>query len=333
MNIPPQEYILVREERELAFLEACFRRAGLEEEHARLVSRLLTNSELRGVRSHGIGWAPGYCQQLLDGGLNARPDVRVVRENQTTVVLDGDGSLGYLPSLRAAEMAIARARRVGIGMGLVRHIGHYGAAGHYTRACCEAGCIGFSVQGFRGDGDTRGRRPKPSIAFTGGPPMSFAVPAGREPAIVLDMVAHAMVGYSGDEYADLPGRVPAAFFKSIGLVAVSTLLGGGLTGFTAPESDEVVKCWPGARMGAMVLAIDPAAVLPEELFRAEVDRYVRAIRDNYAPMPGYDESLLPGAIEEQVLALHRRDGIRFGAPEQQAARQLSELLGVPLPWD
>jgi hypothetical protein len=50
-------------------------------------------------------------------------------------------------------------------------------------------------------------------------------------------------------------------------------------------------------------------------------------------MPGYDQSLLPGAIEEEVLEFHRRNGIRFGEGEQQAARRMSEYLGVPLPWD
>jgi L-2-hydroxycarboxylate dehydrogenase (NAD+) len=332
MNTPPEEYILVSEADELAFLQECFQRAGLEPEHAQLMSRLLTNSELRGVRSHGIGWSPGYCQQLKEGRLNPHPDVKVVHSNPTTVVLDGDGSLGYMPTMRATELAIERAREVGIGMGLVRHIGHYGAAGHYTRVCRDAGCIGFSVQGFRGDGGSGNRKPKPSVAYTGAPPMSFAIPSGSEPAIVLDMVAHTMSEYNSDKNADLLERVPAAFFKSMGLVGVATLLGGALTGFTLPAGDQMEERWPGARMGGMVLAIDLKSLLPEDVFLAEVDRYIKAIRDNYAPMPGYDQSLLPGAIEEQIMARHLREGIRFGENEQQAAQRLHELLGVPLPW-
>lgn len=333
MNTPPEEYVLVREERELVFLQECFMRAGLEEEHAGLISRLLTNSELRGVRSHGIGWAPGYCQLLKEGRLNTRPQVEVVHENVTTAVVDGDGSLGYMPTTRATELAITKAREAGIGMGLVRHIGHYGAAGHYTRVCAAAGCVGFSVQGFRHDGGSGGRDPKPSVAFTGAPPMSFSVPAGDEPAIVLDMVAHTVSSYRGEGYEDLPERIPAAFFKSMGLVAVSTLLGGALTGFTLPAGDATEERWPGARAGGMVLAIDLQSALPPDVFQAEVDRYIRAIRESYAPMPGYDQALLPGAIEEQVMELHRREGIRFGEQEQAAARKLNEFLDVPLPWE
>jgi LDH2 family malate/lactate/ureidoglycolate dehydrogenase len=332
MNVPPKEYILVSEERELSFLKECFVRSGLEEEHAGLLSRLLTNSELRGVRSHGISWAPGYCRQLKEGKLNPRPRVRVVHQKAGAVVLDGDGTLGYMPMVRATEMAIARAKENGVGLGLVRHIGHYGAAGHYTRLCLEAGCAGFSVQGFRNEGEVR-RDPKPPVAFSGAPPMSFSIPAGKEPAVVLDMVAHALSGYSREEYADLPGRVPAAFFKSIGLVATANLLGGALTGFTLPEGEAMEQKWPGARMGGTVLAIHLGSLLPEEVFRAEVDRYARALGENYAPLPGYEKAQLPGAIEEEVTALHREKGIRFGEREQEAAREVSQYLGVPLPWE
>ena len=31
--------------------------------------------------------------------------------------------------------------------------------------------------------------------------------------------------------------------------------------------------------------------------------------------------------------MHRRDGIRYGEMEQESAREVSDRLGVPLPWD
>lgn len=331
MNQPPIDFIPVQEERELAFLESCFERADVDADHGALISRLLANSDLRGVRSHGIRHAPDYCTGFEQGNYNARPDVRVVHETPTAVVLDGDGTLGYMPMVRATEGAIDKAREVGMGMGLVRHIGHYGSAGHYARLCMEQGCIGFSVQGFRHD-DAGGRDPKPSVAFTGAPPICFAIPSEGEPEIVMDAVAHALFGYSGEDYADLPERVPAAFFKSMGLIAVATLMGGGLTGFTLPAADGIEAQWPGARAGGMVLAIHVDSVVPHEVFSGEVDRYVRDIRETYEPLPGYDRALLPGAIEAERMAQHRRDGIPFGEEEQNAARHLHDHFGVPLPW-
>ena len=118
----------------------------------------------------------------------------------------------------------------------------------------------------------------------------------------------------------------------MGLVAAATIMGGALAGVTLPEGDEIAGRWPGANLGGLVLAIDVACHLPEEAFHAEVDRYVGAIRGNYAPLPGYDEVLLPGHVEERIMELHRREGIRFGEHEQRAARDLSRYLDIPLPW-
>ena len=135
----------------------------------------------------------------------------------------------------------------------------------------------------------------------------------------------------GPEFDALLSVIPAAFFKSIGYTAVAHLLGGALTGFTEPASEDTAK-W-SIPQGGMVLAIDIESVVPLDLFQAEVDRMVRDVRDTYTPMPGTDRALLPGAIETERMEQHRREGIRYGEMEQESARGVSERLGVPLPWD
>jgi LDH2 family malate/lactate/ureidoglycolate dehydrogenase len=334
MNRPPDSFVRVREERLLAFATSCLERAGLAPEHAGLIARLLVNSDLRGVRSHGTRTLDGYCRSFEAGRLNPRPDVRTLHETPTSIVIDGDGTLGYLPMVRAAEAAVARAKSVGMGMGLVRHIGHYGSAGHYARICMEAGCAGFSVQGYRGQGDARHAEKKPQIGFFGNPPICFALPAGTEPPVVLDAATCILADYQrGAEFDALLEVIPAAFFKSIGYTAAASLLGGGLAGITLPEADAVAERWRDARMGGMVLAIHIDSVVPEAVFRAEADRLARNVRESYAPMPGTDRALLPGALEEERLQTSRVEGIRYGEMEQEAARRVSERLRVPLPWE
>ena len=334
MNQPPESFVRVQEDRLLAFSTACFEKAGLAHDHAALISRLLVNSDLRGVRSHGTRTVSGYCGGFEGGSMNPQPNVRLIHETPTAVVLDGDGTLGYLPMVRATEHAIAKAKDVGIGMGLVRHIGHYGSAGHYSRMCMEAGCIGFSVQGYQGQGNAGGQDAKPQLGYFGNPPICFAIPSENEPPVVLDAATCIMADYQrGPEFDTLLSVIPAAFFKSMGYTAVASLLGGGLTGFTIPDSEEVHKRWPGVRHGGMALAIHVDAVVPEAAFRTETDRMVRDVRETYEPMPGTDRALLPGAIEEERFEVHRRDGIRYGEMEQESARAASERLGVSLPWD
>jgi hypothetical protein len=78
MNRPPETYVLVQEERLLAFAIACFEKAGLDHHHASTISRLLVNSDLRGVRSHGTRTVNHYCKRLEDGVHNTKPNIRKV---------------------------------------------------------------------------------------------------------------------------------------------------------------------------------------------------------------------------------------------------------------
>jgi LDH2 family malate/lactate/ureidoglycolate dehydrogenase len=334
MNKPPEAFVRVREDRLLAFAKGCFQAAGLEEAHAGLISRLLVNSDLRGVRSHGTNTVNGYCGAFEKGSANPRPNVRVLGETPTAVIVDGDGSLGYWPTSRATEGAIEKAREVGIGMGIVRHIGHYGSAGHYARMCTDAGCIGFSVSAYQDQGNASGQKTPPQVGYFGNPPICFAFPGGKEPPVVMDAATRILADYqTGPEFDALLSMIPAAFFKSMGYTAVATLMGGALAGIGLPSASEVQSKWPVATQAAMVLAIHVDTVVPKEVFLAESDRLVRDVRETYEPMPGTNRALLPGAIEEEQMALHREEGIRYGEQEQENARRVSERLDVPLPWD
>lgn len=332
MNQAPEEFILVQEERLLSFVSECFEKSGIDVDHAATIARLLVNADLRGVRTHGSRCAHGYTRGFEQGSFNPSPDIEIVRETLAMTVVDGDGTLGYLPMVRASEMAIEKARATGAGIALVRHIGHYGCAGHYARICLEAGCVGISAAGFRGEGTPRDIGPKRSVGFGGNPPISFAIPAGDEPDMVLDAGASIFASYDGEGSEELLEGLPSAFFKSMGLVAAANLLGGALTGFIGPEADAIESRWPGADRGGMVLAIDLEQVVDGELFRTEADRYSRDVRANYAPVPGTDAAWLPGASEEQCMVRSRAEGIQFGEPEQNAVRAMHEHFGVSLPW-
>jgi LDH2 family malate/lactate/ureidoglycolate dehydrogenase len=333
MNRPPESFVRVSEERLLSFTTACFEQVGLDADHAGLISRLLVNGDLRGVRSHGTRALNGYCKRFEGRELNPRPNVQVLHETPTATVVDGDGSLGYLSMVRATEHAIAKAKEVGMGMGLVRHIGHYGSAGHYARMCADEGCIGFSVQGAQHGDASKDGRPR-QLGYFGNPPICFAIPSGSEPPIVLDAATCILADYQrGPEFDALLEFIPAAFFKSIGYTAVAALIGGGLAGGSLPSALAVKAKWPAARQGGTIIAIHVDSVVPEKVFRAESDRMVKDVRETYEPMPGTGRALLPGAIEVEKMALHRAEGIPYGEMEQETARQVSARLGVALPWD
>ena len=85
--------------------------------------------------------------------------------------------------------------------------------------------------------------------------------------------------------------------------------------------------------GSRVIAIDIGLAASGDVFQAEVDRYIRDLRDTHNPVPSTDRIRLPGHIEEERTILHRREGIHFGEQEQRAMQPLHEHYEVVLPWD
>ena len=120
MNRPPAEYVRLPAQRLQSFTAACLEAVGLRADHADLMAALLTNSDLRGVRSHGTRQicdrppvSDGYCQVLKARSVNPNPQLKVARETDNTVLVDGDGSLGYAPMMMATERAMEKARHQG----------------------------------------------------------------------------------------------------------------------------------------------------------------------------------------------------------------------------
>ena len=154
MNEAPESYVLVSEADLLAFATTCFEKVGLDHDHATLISRFLVNSDLRGVRSHGTRALNGYCRSFSAGHLNPQPDICQVHETPTAVVIEGDGALGYWPMVQATEAAIAKAKDLGMGMGLVRYtLGIMGRRGImlacvWNRAVSAFRCKAIEIRDF-----------------------------------------------------------------------------------------------------------------------------------------------------------------------------------------
>ena len=141
MNRPPEESTLIAARDLRAFA------AGLRPDHAEQLGELLTNGDLRGVRSHGVRQLGSYCPSLRDGQLNPNPELAVLKDTDNAVLVGGDGGLGYAPMMEATERAIPKARERGVAVAASCQHGHYGSAGHYVRRAMLDGCSAFSVQG------------------------------------------------------------------------------------------------------------------------------------------------------------------------------------------
>ena len=324
MNRPPEEFIRVPHEQLRSFTAAAGQTVGLPRTRAALLADLLTDSDLRGVFSHGTQQIATYARLMRDGLLNKDPHVQVVREGPVTLIVDGDGGLGYFPSHDGTQLVIDKAVERGIAVLLTRNHGHFGAAGLYARPPLERDLLTFVTSGHQlhlEPGD-------PHYAAAGGSPMAFSAPAGEEDDLVLDFgTMHDLYGGRRDELARL---APGLVLRSIGMGEICQAWGGLLSGLCI-DPDPPRWEWPRAIQGAMVICMRIDLFLDPADFKKQMDGYVRQVRA-LSPLPGFDACYLAGGIE----AARRRQWLQHGVPvgkrHQERLQELAAELDIEVPW-
>jgi LDH2 family malate/lactate/ureidoglycolate dehydrogenase len=332
-------------------LSGVFERLDLTPEDAGGLAGLLVDSELRGHRDHGIA-ALGLLTELYsDGRLNPRPHVRVLRETDGALLLDGDRGCGPGAPTRAMRWCIERAReRKGMAVACVRDWQLLVAA-PYARLAAEAGLIGFGCTNFIPLVAPPGGR----SAVFGTNPFAYGLPAERHPPVILDVATSAVamqkvrVALAEGEpmpeglIFDRTGRPttdPAEFFeggslaplgsphaphKGFGLALFIDALSGVLSGAGFAQG-------VGAgTSGDFLWALDVEAFLPRKEFLARMDTLIDQVKQGERA-DGVDELLVPGERgERRFLELTASGVVPLAPASWQMLTSGCEVLGVPLP--
>ena len=190
------------------FMKQCLVNIGVPDDDADTITEVLIESDKRGIDSHGIGrLKPIYLDRIDAGILETKTKIDVVKDTETTAVLDGNNGMGHVVSKRAMEMAIEKAKKYGMGMVAVRNSTHYGIAGYYATMASEAGMIGIT-----------GTNARPSIAPTfgvenmlGTNPLTFGIPTDEEFPFVLDCATSVSQRGKIEMYSRAGKKLPAGW--------------------------------------------------------------------------------------------------------------------------
>jgi len=326
MNLPPGEHIRVSHTALHAFVAEVGQTVGLPADKAALLAELLVANDLRGVFSHGTRQIATYARLMRDGRLNARPDVRVVKETPASLLVDGDGGLGYFPAYEGTRRLIEKVQQGSIGVLLTRNHGHFGAAGLYSRLTLPHDMLCYVTSGHQ----LHLRAGEPIYDAAGGSPMSFSAPTAEEDPLVLDFGTMHDLYRSSPHRDDIARLAPGLVLRSIGMGAVCQSWGGLLAGVPIdPERAE--RAFSGANQGSLVLAFQIALFMPPEQFKCEMDTYVRQV-GQLQPLEGFDETYLPGGVEAARERAYREQGIPVGPDHQQQMEEIAGELGLAAPW-
>ena len=331
-----------------------YQKVGVAKSDADTVAELQVLMDLRGVHSHATRAVPGYVRGIINGGINPTPELEVLEDNPASVLLDGDQGLGHLVSVRAMNLAIEKAKSASIGVAIVRNSNHFGAASSHAIRATEHDMIGFATtNGIGVNVAVHGAR----STSIGNNAFSYAIPAGEEPPIVLDMACGAAAagrigtarlyqekiplgwgldadGNETDDPSKVAAILPAAGPKGSALAIVMDVLcgplSGGLMGINkhyqpgdAPREKRVSSHF--------FFAINIASFTAIEEFKAEIDRQIRITRQAI-PRSGFSRVTLPGEIESELTQERRANGIPLHREPVHTLEELADELAVEIPW-
>ncbi len=332
------------------FTAKVFEGLGMPPQDAAKEAEVLVWANLRGVDSHGVQRIEEYAKRVDAGIMNPQPHIQVLKETPATILIEADRAFGPVVTTFAMEKVIDKARKVGIGWGLIRNTTHQGAMAYYTQMAAARGMAGIAVVCSPPNMAPPGAR----AAGVHNSPIAIAVPGKNYKFLSLDMATSVAAGgklhvaidkgtsIPPDWALDKDGRPttdpkkavflqPAAGYKGYGLALMfeclsSLMVGNPLITSTLLNQNPVA---PGTQ-NSFVGAIHIGNFTDIEQYKENVDRLVTALK-GLPKIEGVSEIFVPGEPEERVYEDRIKNGIPLPIGTVEKLRKAAERFKLKLP--
>ncbi|MCR5042419.1 MAG: Ldh family oxidoreductase [Clostridia bacterium] len=355
------------------FVTDAFAGYGIPRDEAEMCTDVLLESDKRGIESHGCNrFKPVYLDRIKAGIQFPTTNFEILKETETTAVIDGHNGMGQVIGTKAMRMAIEKAKKYGMGMVAVRNSCHYGIAGYYTSMATENGCIGIT-----------GTNARPSVAPTfgvegmfGTNPLTLGVPTDEKfdfnidcatsitqngkieyyarigedvhPGTIIDIDGNPVEGDAGVALAKIRkgtaalttlGGIGEALggYKGYGYAVFIELLSAALQdgsfGKDLDGKDEDGNIRP-YHLGHFFIAIDTNHFLGEDLTRKKAGDILRTIRTS-KKQPGAERIYTAGEKEYEIWKSREGSGVPINESVQGEINAVRDELGLKyvFPWE
>ena len=337
-KVKVEDEVRVKEDNLREVVEAVFSKMGLEPEDCALGADVLVKADMRGVDTHGVSnMLRRYVTGYGNGEINPHPNWTITRETPSTANIDGDRGLGIIVTPKAMDIAIEKAKNVGMGVVTIHNSRHLGMASYHALKAVEHDMIGMCMTSC-----------PPSVLPTFGSepvlgtnPIAMAAPANKEAPFVFDAAMSAVAGNKlglarrnetrllGGWVADnqgspimeevdppVPGYEGSASsyllpvggtrelgsHKGYGMMCIVDILGGIMTGGGYGIN-------PGRpNFGHYVAAYNIEAFMDTVEFKETMDEWIGMLTAS-KPAPGHDRVMYPGLPEKESHEDRSKNGI------------------------
>jgi L-2-hydroxycarboxylate dehydrogenase (NAD+) len=346
------------------FVEQVFVALGTPPDDARICAEVLVASDLRGIESHGVGRLRVYYERIQAGVQLVKTEMEIVKETETTAVVDGHHGMGAVIAYRSMRLAMDKARQHGLGAVAVRNSTHFGIAGYYALMAAREGMMGLAVTNARPViAPTFGAEP-----MLGTNPIAFAAPSDADFPFCFDAATSIVsrgkievlvraekstpegwaVGATGQPVTDsrqiLSGLATGeAMLLPLGGAGEAT---GGYKGFDLATVVEILSASlcegvfmkdllgvapDGSRrpymLGHFFLAIDIEHFIPLEVSRRITGQIIHTLQ-NARKASGQDRIYVAGEKEHEKQQLVRELGIPVNRNLRRDLQTLRDELGI-----
>lgn len=336
------------------FATALLAAAGMDDDKATTVARLLVLTDMMGRRTHGLAMAPLYIDSIRKGGMKVAGEPQVVKDTGAALLWDGE----YLPGLwlvnRAIDLAIGRAARHGVVTVAIRRSHHIGCLAALVKQAADRGYIAVIA-----NSDPAGKRVAPyggtQALFTPNP-YAIGYP-GRDHPVLVDICASiTTTSMTRQKFAagelfehpwlldpeGRPTRDPAVLehteprgslqlmggqeygHKGFGVALMIEALSQGLSGHGRKDHP---KSWGG---NVFLQVLDPEFFAGREAFVEQMDFLSERCREN-RPVRADRPVRVPGDQAARGIATALREGIAYDEASWAGIERSARELGVPLP--
>lgn len=334
----------IMKDKEIALVKEILRKLGASEEDCELVAEATIDADLKGFTSHGLGRFPQYIVSIDAGTINLKDNITIEKETPAIALINGNSGFGQAVSYKAMQIAIKKAKEIGIGCVGVHNSNHFGVTGFYSDLALRENCIGIVIANTDPAIAPLGAKK----ALIGTNPLALGVPS--ETYISVDMATSATARGKiieakrkgleiPDDWAlDKDGKpttdpeealngslLPFGRFKGYALAVMIEILTGPLVGAeygkkvtgTASPTQNCTK-------GDLYVVIDPSNF-------GDFNEFVENTEDFISQIRATGENIaIPGDLEVKKIIEAETNGIEIDTKLYEQLKEICDNLNIDI---
>ncbi len=332
-------------ENERKLIEEMLKAYDVKQNEASIVAEVITDGDLKGFSTHGLGRFPQYIKSIEAGTIKLEGDYEIEKETAATAMINGNHKFGHYVTVKAMDLAVKKASECGVGIVGIHDSNHYGIAGFYADLASVQDMIGIVISNT-----------EPAMAPFGGKkallgtnPITISIPTDDiHNYICVDMATSITARGklleskrkgepipeglaldkdgkpTTDPEAGLEGSIlPFGGFKGYALAFMFELLAGPLVSAACGEQVQGtatpdVMC----TKGDLLIVINPEHFSGSMQFKFYVDQFVREIRE--------ENGVIPGDREIENMNITLENGVPVDEALHEQLTQMAQEKGLDI---